>query len=251
MCFLLSVLLRRFEPVFGYLSITLAVILFGVNSYLKRGYYPKLGHITTTFIAFLWGGMAVYVLASGYAAAVVILYSYTIMETILSIIASIAIYQRFSPVYPFLIEQIVATKPHAEKALKFIMRWEFLIACLAVLAVLNETLPIGSFYIAIVLLSIHIYMRLKSWGEAPVRLRDVLKDAKDSVVYIKDEIKKMGRNQKLKKQMVSDKVLATKSIVAEKTKLSAHSKVVKKTSTATKKNNRPSTKKSPKAKRGG
>ncbi|MBO7257937.1 MAG: hypothetical protein J6V11_03250, partial [Alphaproteobacteria bacterium] len=249
--FLLSTLLDIFEPAFGYLSITLVVVLLGINSYLKKDRHPKVGQVAAAFIGFIWGAMAVYVLGLGHITAVIVLYSYPIMEVCLSTMASIAFYQRFVPVYPFLIEQVIATKPRPEAALKFIMRWDFFIACLAILAVLNDAFSAISFYVVAIFLCINIYMRLKSWGEPTVRLRDVFKDAKDSVVYIKDEIKKMAENQKPKRQMKSDKVLATKSVMAEKTKLSAHSKVLKKSSAVTKKKTRQTTKKSPKNKREG
>ena len=199
--FLLSNFLKYFDPVFGYLSLTLVVVLLGVNSYLKKGHYPILGKIASTFIGFIWGGMAVYVMASGRLTAVVILYSYAIMEVVLSIVASIAIYQRFRPVYPFLIEQVLTNKQHPEKALKFIMRWELLIVCLAILATINETFPMESFYVVIVLLSVNIYMRLKAWGEPVVRLRDLFRDTKQSIRQVKEEIKKMAENKKQKDLM--------------------------------------------------
>ncbi|MBR6674329.1 MAG: hypothetical protein IKL32_00190, partial [Alphaproteobacteria bacterium] len=82
--FLLSALLNIFEPAFGYLSVTLVVVLLGVNSYLKKGHYPKLGKVAAAFVGFIWGAMAVYVLALGHITAVVVLYSYPIMEVFLS-----------------------------------------------------------------------------------------------------------------------------------------------------------------------
>lgn len=258
--FLLSVFLNQFEPAFGYLSITLVVVLLGINTYLKRGHYPKLGKAAATFVGFVWGAMATYVLASGHMTAIVVLYSYPIMETALSIIASVAVYQRFSPVYPFLIEQVIVSKPEPEKALKFIMRWEFLIACLAILAVLNEVLPKTAFYIALILFSINIYMRLKSWGEPSVRLRDVWSDAKESVAQLKVEIKKMADNQKKKKQITSDtnKDIPAQKIdgdkkktVLTKVKRASNKKITTKKEASSKKVLHQSVKKSPKGKRGG
>ena len=206
--FLLSNFLHRFDPVFGYLALTLVVVLLGVNTYLKKGHSPVLGKIASTFVGFIWGGMAVYVVASGHLTAVVILYSYAIMEVVLSIIASIAIYQRFGPFYPFLIEQVLINKQYPEKALKFIMRWELLIVCLAILATLNKTFPIESFYVVIVLLSINIYMRLKAWGEPVVRLRDLFRDTKQSIHQVTEEIKKMVENKKQKDLMKTKETIS-------------------------------------------
>ena len=259
--FLLSALLNIFEPAFGYLSVTLVVVLLGVNSYLKKGHYPKLGKVAAAFVGFIWGAMAVYVLALGHITAVVVLYSYPIMEVFLSVMASVALYQRFVPVYPFLIEQVIANKPQPEAALKFIMRWDFLIACLAVLAVLNKDFAISSFYVAVILLSINIYMRLKSWGEPTVRLRDVFKDVKDGISQVKSEIKKMAENQKQKKQMVLEKKeeIMTKEIKGKaintqkksaKVKSTGGKKSVAKSSGTPKKKAHQSVKKSPQTKRG-
>lgn len=258
--FLLSGLLRVFEPVFGYLSVTLVVVLLGINSYLKKGHYPKLGEVAASFVGFIWGAMAVYVMASGHTTALVVLYAYPIMEVCLSTMVSIVLYQRFVPVYPFLIEQVIATKPRPETALKFIMRWEFLIACLAILAVLNDAFSAVSFYVVVVFLCINIYMRLKSWGEPAVRLRDVFKDAKDGMTQIKDEIKKMSENQKQKKQMALEKnnktvVEKTNEGQAKKTSVKAKTTVVKKSAVKSsglpKKTVRKRAKSSPKSKRGG
>lgn len=260
--FLLSTLLDIFEPAFGYLSITLVVVLLGINSYLKKDRHPKVGQVAAAFIGFIWGAMAVYVLGLGHITAVVVLYSYPIMEVCLSTMASIAFYQRFVPVYPFLIEQVIATKPRPEAALKFIMRWDFFIACLAILAVLNDAFSAISFCVVAIFLCINIYMRLKSWGEPTVRLRDVFKDAKDGVSQIKDEIKKMAENQKQKKQMVLEKTekIITKEIKVKETKTQKKSdkikstggkKAIAKSSGASKKNIRQSVKKSPQTKRGG
>ena len=259
--FLLSALLNIFEPAFGYLSVTLVVVLLGVNSYLKKGHYPKLGKVAAAFVGFIWGAMAVYVMALGHITAVVVLYSYPIMEVFLSVMASVALYQRFVPVYPFLIEQVIANKPQPEAALKFIMRWDFLIACLAVLAVLNKDFAISSFYVAVILLSINIYMRLKSWGEPTVRLRDVFKDVKEGVSQVKSEIKKMAENQKQKKQMVLEKKeeIMTKEIKGKEIKVQKKSskvrstggkKSVAKSSGSSKKKAHQSVKKSPQTKRG-
>ncbi len=257
--FLLSGLLRVFEPVFGYLSVTLVVVLLGINSYLKKGHYPKLGEVAATFVGFIWGAMAVYVMASGHTTAIVVLYAYPIMEVCLSTMASIALYQRFVPVYPFLIEQVIATKPRPEAALKFIMRWEFLIACLAILAVLNDAFSAVSFYVVVIFLCINIYMRLKSWGEPAVRLRDVFKDVKDGMAQIKSEIKKMSENQKQKKQMALEKnnktvIEKTNVVQAKKTSVKAKTTVDKKSAVKSsglpKKTVHKIAKKSPKSKRG-
>ena len=161
-----------------------------------------------------------------------------------------------------MIEQVIANKPQPEAALKFIMRWDFLIACLAVLAVLNKDFAISSFYVAVILLSINIYMRLKSWGEPTVRLRDVFKDVKEGVSQVKSEIKKMAENQKQKKQMVLEKKeeIMTKEIKGKaintqkkssKVRSTGGKKSVAKSSGSSKKKAYQSVKKSPQTKRGG
>lgn len=260
--FLLSALLNIFEPAFGYLSVTLVVVLLGINSYLKKDHYPKLGEVAAAFVGFIWGAMAVYVMALGRATAIVVLYAYPIMEVCLSTMVSIALYQRFVPVYPFLIEQVIATKPRPESALKFVMRWDFFIACLAILAVLNDAFSAVSFYVVATFLCINIYMRLKSWGEPTVRLRDVFKEAKDGISQIKTEIKKMAENQKQKKQMVLEKKeeIMTKEIKGKaintqkksvKVKSTGGKKSVAKSSGSSKKKAHQSVKKSPQTKRGG
>lgn len=257
--FLLSNFLHVFdEPAFGYLALTLVVVLLGVNAYLKRGRYPILGKIGSTFVGFVWGGMAIYIVASGHLTAVVILYSYAIMEVVLSIIASIAVYQSFMPVYPFLIEQVLATKPHPEKALKFIMRWELVIIGVAILAVLKNELPTVSFYVVVTVLSINIYMRLKSWGEPAVRLRDLFKDTKQSIHQLKDEIKKMAENKQQKNLMKKKQKLPVEVPVHEQAKVSddvikTQHKTNQRKSSSKKgiSNKKQTVQKSPKNKRGG
>ncbi|MBR5129751.1 MAG: hypothetical protein IKV03_00805 [Alphaproteobacteria bacterium] len=199
--FLLSNVFHIFDAVFGYLVITLVVVQMGINTYLKKGYFPGLEKIAATFVAFVFAGMAVYAVANGFTSGVIILYSYIIMEVVLSIIASIAIYQRFVPVYPFIIEQALFLKEKAGQAFKFVMYWYFLIACLGVLSVLDRGLPVASFFIAVIFFLIHIYMRLKSWGESPVKLRDLWKDAKMGLQQLKAEVGKISETKKQKTQM--------------------------------------------------
>lgn len=178
-------------PALGYFAIAILIAQMGMNMYLKKVVVPKLGFSASVLVGFLWGAYAIYFLALGYTPAVVILYGYPIMEVFLAALVSFGYYHTWNA-QSYLVEQALAKNIMPQKVLKSIMLWMLLLGALAVLSIKSQTASGIVFYIALAIVLINAYMRLTSWGEPKVRLRDVGSDLKKGLSQAKEEFKKFS-----------------------------------------------------------
>ncbi len=189
--------------VFGYFSVSLLIIQMGINSFLKKGYWPVLSPSASVFVGFVWAGLAVYTALSGYMLYGALLYAYPIFEVLLSMILSVFLYRTLIPVYPFLIEKALSQNIFPEKALRYVMMLGIGFAGLAVSVVLpKENVVMRWWLIATVVLLVHAYMRLNNWGDGRPKLRDLFRDVKTGFQVLKQELKNAPFN-KIKTDMLS------------------------------------------------
>ncbi|MBR4927660.1 MAG: hypothetical protein IKY98_04965 [Alphaproteobacteria bacterium] len=215
-------------PAFGYMAVSLLIMQIGINTYLKKGYWPVLTPSASVFIGFMWAGLAVYMALSGYPLFGAMLYAYPIFEVLLSMAASLIVYRTLIPVCPFLIEKALSQNVFPEKALRYVMLLGIGFAGLAVSVVLpNGNIVMRWWLIATVVLLLHAYMRLNNWKEGRPKLRDLFRDVKTGLQVLKQEfkntpfngVKKTGVAEKEPEQTAKE--TAVKKISKETTKTSA------------------------------
>lgn len=187
--FLLSGFFTALPAAFGYLALSILIAQMGINMYLKRNFVPRLGTPGSALVGYLWGFFAVYLLALGHTASVVILYAYPTMEIILAGGVSYGLYRHFSLQAPYLVERALAKNILPTKVLQSVMMWGILLATLAALSVVSaEGTGPSVYYIALGIILINIYIRLSGWGIPRPRLRDVGKDLKEGFKEVKKEL---------------------------------------------------------------
>ena len=194
--FLLSSFFTVVPIALGYFAVVILIAQMGMNMCLKNLVTPKLGFSASVLVGFLWGAYAIYFLVLGYTHAVVILYGYPMLEVIFAAFVSFGYYHNWHS-QSFLVEQALAKNIMPQKVLKTVMMWMLLMAALAVLSIKSATSGNLVFYIALVIILVNAYMRLTSWGEPKVRLRDVGSDLKKGLQEMKKEFQKMplkGKN---------------------------------------------------------
>lgn len=195
--FLLSSFFSVVPIALGYFAIAILIAQMGMNMFLKNVVTPKLGYSASVLVGFLWGAYAIYFLALGYTPAVVILYGYPTMEVLFAAVVSFGLYQNWES-QSYLVEQALAKNIFPQKVLKAVMMWMLLIAALAALSIMSLTTGKAVFYIALAIVLINIYIRLTSWGEPKVRLRDVGADLKKGLSEVKKELQKLPFGKKNK-----------------------------------------------------
>lgn len=209
--------LNLMPSAFGYLAISLLVIQIGINTVLKKGWWPVLTPSACVFIGFLWAGLAVYMMLAGYPLYAAMLYAYPVFEVLLSMIVSVFLYRTFIPVCPFLIEKALGQNVFPEKALRYVMLLGIGFSGLAVSVVLpTENVVKNWWLIATVVLLLHAYIRLNTWKEGKPKLRDLFHDAKMGVQVLKQEFKNMPFKKMKNPQGSEETVQMGKATVAPK-----------------------------------
>ncbi len=198
--FLLSSFFAVVPVALGYFAVIILIAQMGMNMYLKKILPPKLGYSASVLVGFLWGAYAIYFLALGYVPAVVILYGYPTMEVIFAAVVSFGIYHNWNS-QSYLVEQALGKNIFPQKVLKAVMMWMLLLAALAALSIMSVSISQSAFYIALAIVLINIYMRLTSWGEPKVRLRDVGADLKKGLSEVKKELQNMPLKRKNKQAL--------------------------------------------------
>ena len=188
-CLLSGVLFDVVPQELGYIATILFIVQVGVTSYLKNYSCPILGPATSAFVGFMWGALAVYIMAEGYLMPINILYAYPIMEVGLSTLASLVVYRSFKPMYAYMVEQALHKNIKPDSVLRKVLWWSLVLAVFAVISLINKIQAQPSlYYICTGVILVNIYMRLNTWGDKKIGLKDVWRDAKMGVSQAKKEI---------------------------------------------------------------
>ncbi len=164
-----------------------------------------LGKYAASVSGFIFGYIAIYIMAKGFVFVPLMLFSYDILEIVFAgLLTLISTHHLYPRTKAYLIERAIQTGFSPNKLNRYIFLM-FIGISFSVFIAINEKTLVSATAVLLLFILISMYLRLKTWGTPRASFKDLKSDLKQGFIELKEQMTHIPLKTNLPKKKVPQK----------------------------------------------